>query len=219
MASPEKSLRAMLGSDIWNDYERGLFSQSECYARLSAKFSVPASDIADALQAALDSMEHDTKFVDLIRRLKATYQLRVVAMSNVSAPDWEFVRKMSIDWSIFDEIFTSAGAGMRKPDLPFYEHVIKATGFDPRRTIFVDDRAPNVAAARSLGMHGFVYLASGYSDFERRLEALFSGPTSRAWRYLEERQGRLHSLTDTGAMLSDNFTQLLILEATGKRSA
>ena len=215
MISLPHSLRTLLKTVTWDDYERGLLSQADCYQSLSTQFSIPAEDIARALRAATGTLSFDATLIALLFRLKKAHNLTVVAMSNISAPDWDILRLQPMDWSIFDFVFTSAAAGARKPDRPFYEHVLSSTGIDPHRAIFVDDKLENVSAARELGMHGFVY--SGFWGFAQRLEGMFSGPISGAWRYLESRAGAHQTVTSTGVKIDENFAQLLILEATDKR--
>jgi hypothetical protein len=55
----------------------------------------------------------------------------------VQASDYEYLRneRVDADWSVFDRVFTSAGAGTRKPNLSFYQHVLQETGADPQRTV------------------------------------------------------------------------------------
>lgn len=42
---------------------------------------------------------------------------------------------------------------LAKPDREIYEHALESLGVLARDTLFVDDRLPNVEAARALGMH------------------------------------------------------------------
>jgi len=136
-------------------------------------------------------------------------------MSNISQPDFDVLRTKPADWSIFDYIFTSAEAGMRKPNLCFYKHVLEKTGTDPKTAAFVDDRAENVLAARSLGFHGVVF--DKPENVRKAIRYLVSDPVQRGWQFLRSRAGCLSSVTDTGIEIWDNFAQLLIIEATKDR--
>jgi HAD superfamily hydrolase (TIGR01509 family) len=61
-------------------------------------------------------------------------------------------------WDLFDAEFTSFEAGMIKPDLGYYQHVLESIGLsETRSAIFVDDKVANVEAAKSLGIHGIVF--------------------------------------------------------------
>lgn len=57
----------------------------------------------------------------------------------------------------FDKQFFSFELGESKPTPRFFERVLADTGADPSSTLFVDDLAANVEAARSLGLTAEVY--------------------------------------------------------------
>ena len=50
-------------------------------------------------------------------------------------------------------------AGLSKPDPAIYHHTLQALGLanHPQAAFFVDDREENVAAARALGIHAFLF--------------------------------------------------------------
>jgi hypothetical protein len=80
---------------------------------------------------------------------------------------------------------------------------------------FVDDNIENVLSARSLGIHGIIF-----DDAKRVRQALryaVGDPMSRGSAFLEERAGKLESESNLGHSIPENFTQLLILEATSNR--
>ena len=154
-----RTLRSILNSPTWFDYERGRLGEADCYAIVSSEFDVSVEEVRRAFQDARNSLQTNHNLIHLIRELKAQYNrgLRIYAMSNISLPDWEVLRTKSIDWSIFDAVFTSSAAGERKPHLGFYRYVISATGLCPQRTIFVDNKFDNILSARSLGFCGIMF--------------------------------------------------------------
>ena len=104
---------------------------------------------------------------------------------------------------------------MRKPDLFFYKFVLDEIKVEPPSVVFVDDRPENILAARSLGINGIVF-----DNVERVRQALrnFVGdPVSRGMAFLENQAGHLESESNRGSNISENFTQLLILEAAGNK--
>ncbi|KXN92452.1 Alpha-D-glucose-1-phosphate phosphatase YihX [Leucoagaricus sp. SymC.cos] len=214
-----RTLRSIFNSPTWFDYERG---QNDCYAAISTELDVSPEDVRLAFQAVRDSHQADHDFIAFIRELKEQFNgsLRIYAMSNISLPDWEILRTKPADWSIFDEVFTSGSAGERKPNLGFYRHVITATGLQPQRTVFVDDKLENVLSARSLGFCGIVF--DGPSAVKRALRNLIGDPIERGLEFLERNAGKLESTTKATPtheviVVEENFSQLLILEATGDR--
>lgn len=217
-----KTLRSILNSPTWFDYERGRLSEHDCYATISNEFNVDPADVRDAFDQARKSLRANNDFMGFIRELKAQANgnLRVYAMSNISLPDWDALRMKPADWEIFDDIFTSGAVGERKPNLAFYRHVITATGLQPRQTIFVDDKLENVLSARSLGFTGIVF--DDPSGVKRTLLNLFGDPVQRGGEFLVRNAGKLGSTTKTTSRhesitVDENFAQLLILEVTGNR--
>jgi len=219
-----KTLHKILSSPTWFDYERGKLSEGDCYATLGEEFILEPEEIRRAFQQARDSLQANDDFIALIRELKtqSNGQLRVFAMSNISLPDYEVLRTKSADWAIFDEVFTSGAAGERKPNLGFYRHVLAATGVEPRQTIFVDDKLENVLSARSLGLHGIVF--ENPEPVRRALRNLIGDPVERGRGFLNQNARYLPSITAStdkypAIELHENFSQLLILEATNDQYA
>lgn len=212
-----KVLKQFLASTVWQDYERGKLSEDECYRLVGEKFTLDPGEVRQAIHDARASLQPDDSFIRFIRELQteARGELRIFAMSNISAPDYEVARGKPTDWTIFERVFTSAGAGMRKPDLCFYKYVLDEIKAEPASVVFVDDRSENVLAARSLGINGIVF-----DNAERARQALrtfVSDPVSRGEAFLENQAGSLESETNHGDTVAENFAQLLILEATRNR--
>lgn len=214
---PAKTLKRILLSPTWFEYERGRITQDICYHRIGREFLLEATEIRYAFEQARNSLQSNDDLISLIRELKcqSKSELRVFAMSNISLPDYEYLLTKPVDWSIFDGVFTSAAAGERKPHLGFYKHVLAKTRIDPSRTIFVDDKLENVLTARSFGFHGIVF--DSPDRVMRTLRNLFGNPIKRGQYFLNRNARCLESVTESGIVLQENFTQLLILEATNNR--
>jgi hypothetical protein len=73
----------------------------------------------------------------------------------------------------------------------------------------------NILSARSLGMYGIVFDDS--RTVIRALHNLLGDPVERGRQYLTSNAKKLLSVTDNSILLEENFTQLLILEATRDR--
>jgi FMN phosphatase YigB (HAD superfamily) len=184
---------------------------------MAEKYSLNEGEFRRAILGVRASLQPDEPFIRFIRELHAEAHggLRIFAMSNISAPDYVVTRGKLADWTVFERIFTSADAGMRKPDLSFYKFVLDEIKAEPSSVTFVDDNIENVLAARSLGIHGIVF-----DDAKRVRQALryaVGDPVSRGLGFLDERAGRLESENSLGNNVAENLTQLLILEATGNK--
>ena len=60
-----------------------------------------------------------------------------------------------------DDVVSSARVGVAKPDRRIYEIAVERAGVAAERCLFIDDRLPNVEAARALGMTGLHYRTVG----------------------------------------------------------
>ncbi len=131
------TLRSVLSSSTWYEYEKGRISQQTCYDRIGRELSINPVDIRRAIEESCASLRCDSGLVSFLRELKDSTgdALRIFAMSNISQPDYDALRSVGdMDWSIFDDIFTSFAAGARKPDLGFYRYALSQANLDPSRT-------------------------------------------------------------------------------------
>jgi FMN phosphatase YigB (HAD superfamily) len=217
---PPKRLKSILSSTIWHQYERGRLSEDECYRLCGERFSLDPEEVRRALADARASLRPNDTFIHFIRDLQAESQgaLRIFAMSNISAPDYAYTRRtIPAKWDIFERVFTSADAGMRKPDLCFFDFVLGEIGADPSSVVFVDNDPENVLAARSLGMNAIVFDSDDARRVRQSLRSFIGDPVSRGLAFLEARAGQLDSETEDGQVIHENFSQLLIWEATNRR--
>lgn len=214
---PPQTLMAIMMTDTWFDYERGRLSQADCYSRLAAEFSLQVDDIALAFKAARESLRPNEELLTLIRELREATRgkLTIVALSNISLPDYQYIVTVPGWTSAFDRVFPSALLGERKPHLGCFRRVLFEMGFDPQSTVFVDDKCDNVLSARSLGMRGIVF--DNAPEVFRTLRNLFGDSMQRGLDFLRANAGRLESTTDAGVIFEENFSQLLIYELTNDR--
>ena len=213
-AIPARMMGSILSSLIWIEYECGRIEQDTCYHQIAQQFSVPATEVAEAFSQARDSLQPNNAMVSFIHDLKNASRkaLRVYAMSNVSKEDYRVLSTLMADWSVFDRVFTSGHAGMRKPDLGFYSHVLEEINLAPEEVIFIDDKEVNVLAAKSLGIHSIVF--DDNTNVTRALGNILDSPLQKGYKYLDLNAKHFDSITDSGVVVSDNFSQLLILDAT-----
>lgn len=60
----------------------------------------------------------------------------------------------------FADVVVSAHEGVVKPDPAIYEVLFSRNALVPEQTIFIDDSAANVAAAREFGMHAHHFIGA-----------------------------------------------------------
>jgi FMN phosphatase YigB (HAD superfamily) len=210
---PAKTLRSILNTDAWVDFDCGRITQEECYDQAARHVPFSAKEIREAFRQARDSLQPNMEVIEAIRSLKKSShgQLKIFAMSNISKEDYAYVSAAVDDWQIFDRVFASGHAGMRKPDAAFYRHVLDAVSLSPRDVMFIDDKVENVLAAQNLGIRAVVFSESQVVvDILARIE---SDPYERGYRYLLSHRDDCRTFTETGVSIDDNFAKLLIQEA------
>ncbi|KAF3769353.1 HAD-like protein [Cryphonectria parasitica EP155] len=203
---PARKLKEIRSRPVWFSYECGQITRDACYELSAQEFSIPASEIAEAFLQARKSLQRNDAIISFLRDLRKDPTIQVYAMSNVGKEDFDELAT-EMEWALFGQVFTSAAAGMRKPDLGFYSHVLDCIGLAGNQPIFIDDKTENVHAAQALGMRGLTFEGSTI----RTLQHMFDGSISRGWKYLFQNAKRCHSITNSGVAFADNFARLLIL--------
>ena len=108
--------------------------------------------------------------VGILRRLAASQQYVLATVNNEARALNEFRLKKFNLLDEFDAFFSSCYLGLRKPDRKIFQIALDVLQRDPERAVFIDDRAENVAAAVSLGIHGIRY--QGSAQLAKELAAL-----------------------------------------------
>jgi FMN phosphatase YigB (HAD superfamily) len=210
------SLKRLTSTLTWMQYECDKIEEAQCYKILGEQFDFPPSELSEAIALARTTVEFDEEVVSWIQTLRQDQpSLKIIAMSNISKPDFDALhaRWGPTFWSLFDEVFTSSAAGSRKPNLSFYQHVLRSTGINPEKAVFVDDSIQNTISAGSLGMRGILF--ENLPMLVRTVKGLLHDPVVRGKAFLQKNAKKLHSFTECGIPVLENYVQLLILEATG----
>jgi 2-haloacid dehalogenase len=75
-------------------------------------------------------------------------------LSNASAETWPHAVERFPFLGSFDGVLLSGEVGVAKPDPEIFDELCRRFGLRPEATIFIDDKAANVDAARALGFAG-----------------------------------------------------------------
>jgi HAD superfamily hydrolase (TIGR01549 family) len=106
----------------------------------------------------------DPEFVPVARRLAGRFRLGL--LSN-DLGEWSAYLRRRHSLDFFDAVTISGDVGLRKPAPDIYERFLRDAGARADECLFIDDRAKNLALARSLGFKT-IRFARGpeTSDFE-----------------------------------------------------
>jgi HAD superfamily hydrolase (TIGR01509 family) len=136
------------------DHECGRMDGRGLLERCAALAPRPMS--LEAAQASWVGMfELQPAMVDLARRLSERY--RVYLLSNIGDLHWTHLsREYQLD-RIGHGALPSFVAGFMKPHEGIYLEAERRFSLTPVETVFIDDRAENIDAARRRGWHGIVH--------------------------------------------------------------
>jgi HAD superfamily hydrolase (TIGR01509 family) len=157
-------LKTLISRVPFTDHETGRMcgrALLECFAGLARR---PVD--VDLLHAKwVDMFELQPRMVDLAHRLSDRYRVHI--LSNVGDLHWAHLSREYGLHRIGHGALPSFLTGFMKPDPGIYAEAERRFALEPRSTLFIDDRAENVAAARSRG-----WQAIEHADFQTTLAGL-----------------------------------------------
>jgi putative hydrolase of the HAD superfamily len=106
--------------------------------------------------------------VEILADLRAG-QTSLALLSNAGADFGSFLRHGPLG-DFFPACYVSGELDMLKPHQKIYRHVLADLGITPAETVFIDNRAANVAGAESLGITGHVF--TGATELREFLSSL-----------------------------------------------
>jgi 2-haloacid dehalogenase len=146
------------------EHESGRMCGDELLAQLAALARDPVT-LAELRAHWLDMFVIDAPMVELAHRLSARY--RVHLLSNIGDLHWAHLAREFRLHTLGHGALPSYLAGVMKPHSAIYAEAERRFALIPGRTVFIDDRADNIAAARARGWHGIVH-----QDYPRTRAAL-----------------------------------------------
>jgi putative hydrolase of the HAD superfamily len=103
--------------------------------------------------------EPNVELTEFITTLRPRYKIALLSNSFLGAREREQERYGFQD--LTDLIIYSHEVGLAKPDQRIYELTCERLGLPPHETIFLDDHAPNITAAREFGMKAVLFGDTG----------------------------------------------------------
>ncbi len=93
------------------------------------------------------------KTVDILERLHLDQKYPLYALTNWSAETFPIAVGRFPFLGYFRGIIVSGEEHLKKPDPKIYQLLTKKYGINPLTTLFIDDNARNIEAARAIGFH------------------------------------------------------------------
>lgn len=162
--------RALFGGfapgGFWAEFDRGVLGLDEVAEHMAAGSGLPPAEVRAVLDAVPGHLALRPDAVALVRRGRAAGH-RTVYLSNMPTPYADDLDALL--GPLFSDGVFSCRVGEVKPDREIFSVARQRLGLDPAHLLFIDDREPNVEAARALGWPALVY--TGAADCAAELAA------------------------------------------------
>ena len=103
------------------------------------------------------------------------HDVRVLLVTNSHQKTLDIKSEVTDITDYFDGIYTSHALGHAKEDQPFWEALRKEEGFDPGRTVFVDDNVTVLQSARDFGVEMLLHITRPDSRHPEKPHDDFTG--------------------------------------------
>lgn len=149
--------RAFFHHDDWLAFDCGIRTIDDVIERTAIRLSLPRERVARMLTALGDELQPIAESVEVLEKLhgrKAGHSdLRLFYLSNMPSPYARALERRMAFFGLFDGGIFSGDVKMIKPNSDIYQLLAWRHGLHAEQTLFIDDTAANVEAARALGWH------------------------------------------------------------------
>lgn len=154
-----------VGSD-WAAFDRGSVTPEDLAARIAARTGLAAAEVRAVIDAVPPHLQAQPGTVALMRALRdARHPLYY--LSNMPAPYADHLERHHDFMAWFEAGLFSARIGLMKPEPAIFRRAELDFGIDPARSLFIDDHAGNIEAARAAGWRALHF--TGPADCEAAL--------------------------------------------------
>ena len=134
----------------WGEFDRGAIDVGPLADRIAARTGLPRAQVARVIDAVPHELDPLRDTVSLLHRLdRAGHALYY--LSNMPAPYADHLEASHDFLALFKDGVFSARVNLIKPDPAIFAFAAERFGVEPAHTLFIDDVAKNVDAARAAG--------------------------------------------------------------------
>ncbi len=163
----EQLRAAIMGDDLPNRYELGLLDDGAFHREICRRVR---RDISwDDFVEAWNSIFVPTPLVPETLVLTLARRSPLWILSNTNGLHFEFILSHYPSLRHFTGYILSHKVGLAKPDPEIFKYALAKAGVEAGAALFVDDRAANVDAAKSLGIDAFQFVDPEQFRSELRL--------------------------------------------------
>jgi putative hydrolase of the HAD superfamily len=157
----------------WLELDRGTLYEAELLERLGIRTGRAAAELSGLFNAVRESLHAKPDTVSLLEKLHAR-GVPLYCLSNISSDIFSYLKQRHSFWNVFRGIVISGDLKMIKPEPEIFEFLLKRYDLAARDSIFIDDNAPNIDAARALGIQAVWFKDAAQCESE--LEELLAEP-------------------------------------------
>ena len=163
LSSPEQS-------EFVNDIMTGRISESEAWEMAANRWKISPMLFQRARKGALSPRRWNKEMANFISNLRPRYKTAI--LSNAGSDARQTFGEAYKIGELVDDVIISAEVKVAKPDERIYWITVDRLGVEPQEAVFIDDQAPNVDAARRIGMQAiqFVNTAQAIADLQTCLD-------------------------------------------------
>jgi epoxide hydrolase-like predicted phosphatase len=127
----------------------GLISEDDHWAGILRRLHLPESELRTVRDEFFAGDIIDLVLLDILRSSHSRFKVGLVSNAFSGLREWIVEKKFA---DVFDAMIISAEVGVEKPDARIFQIALEKLGVAASESVFLDDFAENIAAARALGM-------------------------------------------------------------------
>lgn len=147
--------RAFFHHEDWLNFDCGVRTVDEVATRTAHRLALPADRVEAMLLSIGEELQPIPESIDVLHRLAERRtqhgDVRLFYLSNMPAPYARALERRMPFFGLFDGGIFSGDVKLIKPNGDIYELLAWRHGLEAQETLFIDDTAGNVEAARAMG--------------------------------------------------------------------
>ena len=152
-------------SGDWAEFDRGTVAPADLVQRIARRTGLAPAAVQAVVEAVPQALQPLPGTVALIERLHARGR-PLYFLSNMPRPYADHLERCNAFMADFADGIFSCRVGLMKPHAAIFELAERRFGIDPANTLFIDDHAGNVAAARRRGWQALQFADAGQCSAE-----------------------------------------------------
>jgi len=147
----------------WQEFDRGTIEVQALVERIAARTRLGHDEVRRVVDGVPRELQPVPETIALMQRVKQTGH-RLYFLSNMPAPYADHLERSHSFFEWFDGGVFSSRVKMVKPDAVIYRHALQQFGAKANESVFLDDHAPNIDAARAEGLHGVLFVDAAQAE-------------------------------------------------------